>query len=120
MSNFSEFLKAKRAEKDLSFRDLERLSGVSKSYLVQIENGNRGVPKPEKIAMLARGLNMDYNELMRIAGYIDIPPEYQARGLAHVCLTDEYIAKGLTEADIRRTLDAVLAFVEKEKKKSDA
>lgn len=116
MSNIGDFIKAKREEKGLSLRDLEKLSGVSKSYIVQIENDQRGTPQPDKIALLAKGLNEDYMELMRVAGYVEIPPEYQAQGLKHVSLADEYINKGLTEEEIRKVLDGVLAYVESKKK----
>ncbi|MEW6448803.1 MAG: helix-turn-helix transcriptional regulator [Bacillota bacterium] len=41
-----------RSAQNLSLRELERLSGVSASYLSQIERGISGVPSPEVLAQL--------------------------------------------------------------------
>ena len=45
-----------RSARNLSLRELERLSGVSASYLSQIERGVSGVPSPEVLAQLDSAL----------------------------------------------------------------
>ncbi|GEN30278.1 hypothetical protein CQU01_05160 [Cerasibacillus quisquiliarum] len=55
----------------MTIRQLELYSGVSNSYLSQMENGKRGIPSPEIIKKLSNGLNVDYNELMKRAGYLE-------------------------------------------------
>lgn len=45
-----------RSAQNLSLRELERLSGVSASYLSQIERGLSGVPSPEVLAQLDAAL----------------------------------------------------------------
>ena len=48
-------LKQIRTEKSLSLFGLSKLSGLSKSYLNEIENGKK-YPKPDKIAILSEKL----------------------------------------------------------------
>lgn len=115
MSKFSEFMLAARQRAGLSTREIERLSGVSKAYISQMETGGRNVPTPDILRKLAPHLKVSYEDLMKAAGYIDIPAEPKYAQLKAVSLTDEYIAKGLTEADIRRILDSVLEAINKPK-----
>ncbi|OZU88676.1 hypothetical protein CIL03_10325 [Virgibacillus indicus] len=68
---FGVYIKKIREEKDLSIRQLELYSGVSNSYLSQLENGKRGVPSPEIIRKLSKGLKTSYADLLLHAGYID-------------------------------------------------
>lgn len=70
MMEFREYLKQLREAKKLSFRKLEALSGVSYTYLSQIENGSRGVPSPDVLKKLADPLGVSYKELMTAAGYL--------------------------------------------------
>lgn len=115
MSSFCKFILAARQRAGLSTRELERLSGVSKAYISQMETGGRNVPTPDILRKLAPHLKVSYEDLMKAAGYIDIPAEPKYAQLKAVSLTDEYIAKGLTEADIRRILDSVLEAINKPK-----
>lgn len=55
----------------MTIRQLELYSGVSNSYLSQMENGKRGIPSPEIIKKLSNGLKVDYNDLMKQAGYLE-------------------------------------------------
>jgi SOS regulatory protein LexA len=67
---FQEFLKAHREEKGYSVRGLAELTGVSHTYLSQVETGKRGIPKPEILKKLHKPLGVEYQELMEKAGYI--------------------------------------------------
>jgi len=105
---FNEYLKAAREKADLGVNELARVSGVSAPYLSRLEKGNRKPPMPDVLKKLAPHLKVDYNDLMQAAGWVIIPDDPKYKELESVNLTDEYIAKGLSEADIRRILDSVL------------
>lgn len=68
---FGLYIKKLRTERKMTIRQLELYSGVSNSYLSQVENGKRGIPSPEIIKKLSKGLKVDYNEMMINAGYVD-------------------------------------------------
>ncbi len=55
-------LKQLRQEKDLSFQNLAKKTGMSVSYLNEIEKGKK-YPKPDKIKSLAEALGVDDEEL---------------------------------------------------------
>ena len=56
-------MKQYRQKRNLSLQDLSNLTGLSKSYLNEIENGKK-YPKHDKIAQLATALNCPYNDLV--------------------------------------------------------
>ena len=56
-------MKQFRQKKNFSLQDLANLTGVSKSYLNEIENGKK-YPKHDKIAQLATALNCTYDDLV--------------------------------------------------------
>lgn len=58
-------LKQIRTDKNLSLFGLSKLSGLSKSYLNEIENGKK-YPKPDKIAALAEKLEVPYDHLVSL------------------------------------------------------
>lgn len=68
---FGEYLKGLRREKKLTIRQLDLYSGVSNSYISQMERGARGIPSPDILKKLAKPLGVSYEELMAKAGYFD-------------------------------------------------
>lgn len=58
-------LKQIRTEKNLSLFGLSKISGLSKSYLNEIEKGKK-YPKPDKIAVLAEKLDVPYDQLVSL------------------------------------------------------
>jgi len=58
-------LKQIRTEKNLSLFGLSKLSGLSKSYLNEIENGKK-YPKPDKIAILSEKLDIPYDQMVSL------------------------------------------------------
>ncbi|WP_141876998.1 XRE family transcriptional regulator [Gramella sp. Hel_I_59] len=58
-------LKQIRTEKSLSLFGLSKLSGLSKSYLNEIENGKK-YPKPDKIALLSDKLEVPYDQMVSL------------------------------------------------------
>lgn len=71
LTAFAKELKKLRMAKGMSVRALSESSGVSHSYISQIENGTRDTPQPDLIKKLSKGLEMNYYSLMRTAGYLD-------------------------------------------------
>jgi len=62
-------LKQLRGDKGLSLFGLSKKSGLSKSYLNEIEKGKK-YPKPDKILAMAEALEVDYDEMvsMKLSG----------------------------------------------------
>lgn len=58
-------LKQVRTDRELSLFGLSKLSGLSKSYLNEIEKGKK-YPKPDKIAILSHSLDVSYDELVSL------------------------------------------------------
>ena len=58
-------LKQIRTEKNLSLFGLSKLSGLSKSYLNEIEKGKK-YPKPDKIAILSERLDVPYDQMVSL------------------------------------------------------
>ena len=68
---FYDQLRSLRKMKGFTIREVASRSGVSTAYISQLENGNRGVPSPEILKKLSEGLNIPYEDLMRLAGYLE-------------------------------------------------
>ncbi|MFC4618625.1 helix-turn-helix domain-containing protein [Camelliibacillus cellulosilyticus] len=68
---FGSFIRALRQKKGFTVNQLALYSGVSSAQISRIENGLRGVPKPETIKKLSEALGHPYEDLMQVAGYID-------------------------------------------------
>ena len=58
-------IKQIRTEKHLSLFGLSKLTGLSKSYLNEIENGKK-YPKPDKIALLSDKLEVPYDQMVSL------------------------------------------------------
>ncbi|MEK3856590.1 helix-turn-helix domain-containing protein [Cytobacillus sp. FSL H8-0458] len=75
MTRIGEFLRKLRGKRSL--RDIQKLSGVSYTYLRSIEkgvdprSGNEIIPTPDTLKKLSKAYNHPYNELMLLAGYWD-------------------------------------------------
>ncbi|NBI05795.1 helix-turn-helix domain-containing protein [Senegalia massiliensis] len=68
---FGQYLKSLRKDKKLTIRQVELYANVSNSYLSMIENGKRDIPSPEILQKLSKVYDIDYNTLMKKAGYVD-------------------------------------------------
>lgn len=71
MSEFGDYIKRVRESKNMTLNQVAMYSEISAAQLSRIETGKRGTPKPSTIEKLAQALKIDYNELMKVAGYID-------------------------------------------------
>src|SRR6187399_3778661 len=67
---FGEFVKAQRRLAQVSQRNLARMSGVSDSYLSQIERGNYR-PSPQVVKALAAAFGLKPEQLYTMLGFMD-------------------------------------------------
>lgn len=67
-----EFIQQKRAEKKMSLRDLAESAEISPSQLSKLERGLVKYPNGDTITRLAFALNVDKDDLLALAGRIDI------------------------------------------------
>lgn len=68
---FGKTLRKLRNEKGMTASELAERIGYTQPYISMLENGRKGIPKPETLQKLAKGLEIDYYLLMFIAGHID-------------------------------------------------
>ncbi len=64
---FGEFLKALRADRGLTLRQVQEQVHVSNAYLSQIERGERGVPRLQILQRLAEVYGVPVTELVEAA-----------------------------------------------------
>ena len=67
---FGEFVRAQRKLAQVSQRNLARMSGVSDSYLSQLERGNY-MPSPQVVKALAQAFGLESRQLYMMLGIID-------------------------------------------------
>ena len=65
---FGKFIRESRKQKGLTTSELAKTTGISQSYISQIETGNRGIPTEEILLKFAKGLDIDYSEVINKAG----------------------------------------------------
>jgi len=70
VEKFGDYLRTLRNEKKLSLRELEKLSGVSSSYLGLIERGQRPIPGADILKQLAPIYDVPVRDLLTAAGYL--------------------------------------------------
>jgi transcriptional regulator with XRE-family HTH domain len=68
--NIGEYIKKIREEKELSINQLALYSNVSAAHISRIERGLRE-PSPEILKKISEALKVPYEELMKIAGYLE-------------------------------------------------
>jgi transcriptional regulator with XRE-family HTH domain len=68
----------KRLRRDTSLRDVRGMTGISNSYLSQIERGDRR-PGPSVLKRLASLYGVDVQDLLKRAGYLDDPEDVPPR-----------------------------------------
>lgn len=74
MTNFGDYLKELRGNRSL--REMEKITGLSHTYLSTLEKGydprskKKRHPTPEVLKKISNALNVNYFQLMKKAGYI--------------------------------------------------
>jgi transcriptional regulator with XRE-family HTH domain len=71
MGDIGEYLRSLREGQKLSLREAAARTGVSVSYITQIENGKRKAPGPEVLKKLAPAYSVPVRDLLKAAGYMD-------------------------------------------------
>lgn len=71
MDGLGHFIAAHRTARKISMRKLAELAQLSHTEIYRLENGERKHPSPSVLKSIALALNLNYNELMRVAGYLE-------------------------------------------------
>lgn len=99
--SFGEKLRSLREKRGLTLNQLAIYSEVSPALISKIENNKRGIPKPKTLEKLAKGLKMNYVELMNIAGYSEeeeLPDKNNEKDAVDKLI--EYLELELTDDEI--------------------
>jgi HTH-type transcriptional regulator, competence development regulator len=78
-NKFGHYLRDLRKQAGLTLREIEERTGISNSYLSQLENGYIDQPSPRNLQKLAEVYGISYEHLMTQAGYLT-PREETAAG----------------------------------------
>ena len=100
--SFGDELKKIRESRGMTVNQLAVYSGVSAASISRYETGDRGIPKPPTIEKLAKGLKIDYNQLMEIAGHIR-PENNEDKNAAE--MLNEYLDAELTDEEIMEKMN---------------
>lgn len=69
ISEFSKFIRQRRIDLEISIAELERRTGIHNSRLSRWERGIEMPERPDRLATLARGLDVDLADLYAVAGF---------------------------------------------------
>ena len=67
--SLGQYLLSVRENKQLSLRAVEKVVGISNTYLSQLESGKIKQPSPSILHKLAEFYEISYTEVMKFAGY---------------------------------------------------
>ncbi len=100
--SFGQMLREKRLEKKISLRRFAKLSGVSPTYLSQVEQCNVMPPTADRVKRMAELLGEDTDEWITLAGRVpeDLPGIIQKQPKEIPELLRE--ASGLTAEQLRK------------------
>ncbi|KTB47861.1 Helix-turn-helix domain [Dehalogenimonas alkenigignens] len=71
MPDFGGYIRQLRQKQRLSLRDVAQKTGISYSYLAQIEQGRRNPPGPDFMKRLAPVYQVTLRDLLKAAGYLE-------------------------------------------------
>ena len=97
---FGEFVKAQRQLAQVSLRNLAKMSGVSDSYLSQIERGNYR-PSPQVVKALAQAFGLKPEQLYTMLGFMDEEGQGAAPSVEQAIQLDPRLEPAQKEALIR-------------------
>jgi transcriptional regulator with XRE-family HTH domain len=97
---FGEFVRAQRQLAQVSLRNLAKMSGVSDSYLSQIERGNYR-PSPQVVKALAQAFGLKPEQLYTMLGFMDEAGEGAAASVEQAIQLDARLEPAQKEALIR-------------------
>jgi len=85
---FGRFIRGIRKQRGLTTSELAKKSGISQSYISQIETGNRPIPTDEVLLKLSQALKIDYAEMLDKAGRKTSAFDSQIRSFVHLLIGD--------------------------------
>ena len=97
---FGEFVRAQRQLAHVSLRNLAKMSGVSDSYLSQIERGNYR-PSPQVVKALATAFGLKPEQLYTMLGFIDETESSAAPSVEQAIQMDPRLQPSQKEALVR-------------------
>src|SRR5688572_32155360 len=97
---FGEFVRAQRRLAQVSQRNLARMSGVSDSYLSQIERGNYR-PSPQVLKALATAFGLEPKQLYTMLGFMDEEDGSAAPSVEQAIQVDSKLDAAQKEALLR-------------------
>lgn len=97
---FGEFVRAQRRLAQVSQRNLARISGVSDSYLSQIERGNYR-PSPQVVKALATAFGLEPRQLYTMLGFMDEEQNVAPPSVEQAIRLDTRLDAAAKEAMIR-------------------
>jgi transcriptional regulator with XRE-family HTH domain len=71
MSTLGKYISEQRAFKNLSIRKLAKIANLSHTEISRLESGERKNPSPLVLKSISHALNINFDDLMRSAGYTD-------------------------------------------------
>lgn len=71
MNTLGKYISEQRAFKNLSIRKLAKIANLSHTEISRLESGERKSPSPLVLKAISHALNINFEELMRTAGYTD-------------------------------------------------
>ena len=100
LTAFGEFVRAQRRLAQVSQRNLARMSGVSDSYLSQLERGNY-MPSPQVVKAIAQAFGLEPKQLYTMLGLIDEDDAESHPSVAQAIQLDERLAPAQKETLLR-------------------
>ncbi len=97
---FGEFVRAQRKLAQVSQRHLAKMTGVSDSYLSQLERGHYR-PSPQVVKALAQAFGMKPEQLYTMLGFFDEDDATEATSVELAIRLDERLAPAQKETLIR-------------------
>jgi transcriptional regulator with XRE-family HTH domain len=97
---FGEFVRAQRRLAQVSQRNLARMSGVSDSYLSQIERGNYR-PSPQVVKALALAFGLKPEQLYTMLGFMESDSADSAPSVEQAIQLDSRLEPAQKDALIR-------------------
>lgn len=71
MSILGKYITDHRVSKNLSKRKLAELANISHTEIHRLENGERKSPSPFVLKSIALALDLQFEDIMKAAGYVD-------------------------------------------------
>lgn len=96
---FGEFVRAQRKLAQVSQRHLAKMSGVSDSYLSQLERGNYR-PSPQVVKQLAQAFGLEPRQLFMMLGFMD-DEDKGSLSVEHAIQLDDRLTADQKESLIR-------------------